>query len=93
MSQDSQDAEAGQDPHSDIAGMSFETALAELEQIVRKLEAGQDSLEESIHAYERGARLKQHCDARLRDAQAKVERIAMAGDGHPDAEPMDKPQS
>lgn len=65
----------------DIAPMSFEQALEELEQIVRRLEAGEGRLEESISAYERGAQLKAHCEAKLREAQAKVDRITRAADG------------
>ncbi len=65
----------------DIAAMSFEDAMAELEGIVRTLEGGQGKLDESIRAYERGAYLKAHCEAKLRDAQLTVERITRATDG------------
>ena len=75
------------DPPADIAALSFEDALAELERIVRDLEAGQGKLDDAIRAYERGALLKAHCDAKLRDAEAKVERIAKAADGSLIAEP------
>ena len=75
------------DPSVDIAGMSFEDALAELERIVRDLEAGQGKLDDAIRSYERGALLKAHCEAKLRDAEAKVERIAKAADGNLVAEP------
>ena len=67
---------------TDIAGMSFEDALAELERIVRDLEAGQGKLDDAISSYERGALLKAHCEAKLRDAEAKVERITRAADGN-----------
>jgi len=67
----------------DIAAMSFEDALAELEGIVRQLEAGQAKLDESIQAYERGSLLRAHCEAKLRDAQAKVEMISRGADGAP----------
>ncbi len=50
---------------ADIAAMSFEDALAELEQIVRRLEAGQVKLDEAIQSYERGAQLKRHCELKL----------------------------
>ncbi len=60
---------------SDLASLSFEAAMAELEEVVRRLESGSVPLEESIALYERGAALKAHCDARLRDAEAKVELI------------------
>jgi exodeoxyribonuclease VII small subunit len=67
----------------DIARMSFEEALAELEKIVRGLEEGRGRLEESIQAYERGAALKRHCEAKLRDAQAKVDKIVLDAEGRP----------
>jgi len=61
----------------DIAGLSFEQALAELEQIVAKLESGQAPLEQSIEMYERGALLKTHCEKRLDAARLRVEKIVM----------------
>ncbi|HEX4891350.1 MAG TPA: exodeoxyribonuclease VII small subunit [Alphaproteobacteria bacterium] len=64
-----------------VAGLSFEAALRELESIVTRLESGQVDLEESISIYERGSQLKAHCDAKLKDAQAKVEKIIVAPDG------------
>ncbi|ABI78449.1 exodeoxyribonuclease VII, small subunit [Hyphomonas neptunium ATCC 15444] len=66
--------------------MSFEEALAELEGIVRQLEAGEVELEKSIAIYERGAALKAHCDARLKSAELKVEQIVQ-GAGGPTTEP------
>ena len=71
----------------EIAALSFEDAIAQLEAIVRDLEAGSKSLEESIEAYSRGAQLKAHCEAKLREAQARVERIARTADGSVTAEP------
>lgn len=71
---------------ADIAAMSFEDALAELEQIVRRLEAGQIKLDEAIHSYERGAQLKQHCEKKLNEAQQRVERIVIGPDGAISAE-------
>ncbi|HVJ54599.1 MAG TPA: exodeoxyribonuclease VII small subunit [Aliidongia sp.] len=65
----------------DIPSMSFEQALEELEGIVRQLEAGRFRLDESISAYERGAALKRHCETKLGEAKAKVEKIALAADG------------
>jgi exodeoxyribonuclease VII small subunit len=65
----------------DIAAMSFEDALSELEQIVRRLEDGKGKLDEAISSYERGAALKRHCETKLREAQAKIEKIALAPDG------------
>lgn len=70
----------------DTAALSFEKALAELEEIVRKLETGQAELEESIALYERGAALKSHCEAKLKAAQEKIEKIVVGGDGKPKAQ-------
>ncbi len=71
----------------DLDGVSFEKALAELEEIVRKLESGSVELEESIALYERGAVLKAHCEAKLKSAQERIEKIVVTGDGAPRAEP------
>ncbi len=65
----------------DIAAMSFEDALAELEQIVKRLEEGKGKLDDAIDSYERGAQLKQHCEAKLNEAQARVDKIVRGGDG------------
>lgn len=65
----------------DIAEMSFEAALAELEEIVRALEDGKGELDEAITAYERGASLKRHCESKLQEAQAKVEKIVLGPGG------------
>jgi exodeoxyribonuclease VII small subunit len=69
------------DDNSDIAAMSFEDALRALEEIVRKLEAGEVPLDQSISLYERGAALRQHCQGRLDAAQLKIEQIIAGGDG------------
>ncbi len=74
---------------SDITEMSFEKALAELEQIVAKLESGQAPLEDSISMYERGAALKAHCEKRLDAARLRVEKIVVGSDGAPVAEPAE----
>lgn len=66
--------------------MSFEEALAELELIVRQLEAGDVELEKSIAIYERGAALKSLCEARLKSAELKVEQIVQGAAG-PTTEP------
>ena len=72
-----------------IAALSFESALAELETIVRNLETGKASLEDSIDAYERGVALKQHCESKLREAQAKIEKITVGPDGKIGTAPFD----
>ncbi len=64
-----------------IAEMTFEEALAALEQVVSQLEGGQVPLEQSIALYERGDALKKHCDAKLGEAELKVEKIVAGGDG------------
>ncbi|MGE3302368.1 MAG: exodeoxyribonuclease VII small subunit [Hyphomonadaceae bacterium] len=66
---------------ADIAAMTFEQALGELERIVAQLERGDVPLEDSIRMYERGAALKAHCEAKLKDAQLKVEQIVLGPDG------------
>ena len=67
----------------EIEAMSFEDAMKELEATVGKLEHGDATLEESIALYERGAKLRAHCDSRLRQAEERVEKITMAADGEP----------
>jgi exodeoxyribonuclease VII small subunit len=71
----------------DIAAMNFEDALAELEQIVRRLEGGQVKLDEAIQSYERGAQLKRHCERKLNEAQQRVDRIVIGPEGAVGLEP------
>ena len=59
--------------------MTFEDALAELKQIVERLEKGEGKLDEAIQAYERGAQLKRHCEQKLKEAEAKIEKIRVSG--------------
>ena len=70
---------AKQDPHAEIAKMSFEDALEELKQIVTRLESGEGKLDDA----------KQHCEAKLREAQAKIEKISLGPGGEPTTEPFD----
>ncbi len=65
----------------DIAGMSFEQALKALEGVVESLEGGQVPLEQSIDLYERGEKLRKHCEDRLKAAELRVERIVSGADG------------
>jgi exodeoxyribonuclease VII small subunit len=65
----------------DIAAMSFEDALAELDRIVKGLEGGQQKLEDAITAYERGGQLRAHCEAKLAIAEARVAAIVAGTDG------------
>jgi exodeoxyribonuclease VII small subunit len=66
-----------------IAELSFEAALRRLEEIVRKLEAGDTPLDQAIDLYAEGDRLKQQCEKRLADAQARIEKIQLGRDGVP----------
>lgn len=71
------------DTGEDIGELSFEAALKRLEEIVRKLETGEASLDESIALYGEGDRLRQQCEARLAAAQARIEKIQLGRDGSP----------
>ncbi len=76
--------------NTDIKEMAFERALKELETIVSRLERGDVELEESITIYERGEALREHCDRLLKQAEARVEKLTIAGDGTPKGvEPLD----
>jgi exodeoxyribonuclease VII small subunit len=70
-------------PENPAAELSFEAALQRLEEIVRILERGEAPLDQSIGLYQEGDRLKRHCEARLKDAQARIEQIALGSDGKP----------
>ncbi|MGC6512813.1 MAG: exodeoxyribonuclease VII small subunit [Parvibaculales bacterium] len=70
----------------DILSMSFEKAVAELEGIVNRLESGDVALEESIAIYQRGNQLRAHCENKLKDAQAQIEKITQNGSS---SEPLD----
>lgn len=76
--------------NEDVAAMSFEDALKELEQIVDRLEKGTVGLEESIAIYARGELLKAHCNALLNNAEQRIEKISIGPDGRPTGtEPLD----
>ena len=64
-----------------IKNISFEEALAELEEIVKKIDAGQESLESAIKSFERGILLKSYCEARLKEARLKIEKITKSAEG------------
>lgn len=68
-------------PAPEIAALTFEQALAQLEEIVSKLESGQTELERSIDLYARGSALKAHCEAKLKAAQLRVEKIVVGREG------------
>lgn len=65
----------------DIEAMSFEQALAALDEIVQRLEGGQVDLEDSIAIYDRGTQLRRHCEAKLKAAAEKVEKIVVGAEG------------
>ncbi len=66
-----------------VSEMSFEEAMAELEEVVGRLERGDVALEESIRLYERGAELKARCEQKLKEAEEKVAAITLDADGAP----------
>lgn len=73
----------------EVSALSFEDALAELETIVKGLEGGQQKLEDAITAYERGAALRRHCEAKLAEAEAQVAAIVRAADGAFSTRPLE----
>ena len=78
------------DPQNDVGKLSFEEGLKQLEDIVARLESGRVELEESIAIYERGAALKAHCEKKLKDAEARIEKIVLGPAGQPvGTEPLD----
>lgn len=68
---------------SEISSLSFEEAMKELERVVRDLESGNVELEKSIALYEMGAKLKAHCEKKLKEAEEKVAKITLGPDGQP----------
>ena len=74
---------------ADIKKLSFEDALQEMEGIVKRLEKGEVKLDEAIESYARGAQLKAHCQAKLKEAQARIEKIVLGPGGEVGAEPAD----
>ena len=67
----------------DLTTLSFEDALKRLETIVQRLESGDASLDESITLYTEGDALRTQCERRLKDAQARIEKISLGSDGAP----------
>src|SRR5215468_3424212 len=81
---------AAEKPHADVDRLSFERAIEELESIVKRLEEGKVPLEESVAIFERGQVLKRRCEHLLRQAEARVEKIALDASGQPKGtEPLD----
>ncbi len=73
--------EAGTLSRPGVADLSFEDALAELESIVGRLEQGKGSLADAIADYERGTALRRHCEAKLGEAEARVQAIVEGPSG------------
>ena len=63
-----------------IEKMSFEEALAELEEIVNKIDTGQESLADAVYSFERGVALKNHCEKMLKEAKLKIEKITITAE-------------
>lgn len=76
----------------EINTLSFEEALARLENIVRELESGRIKLDDAVAAYEQAVALKNLCETKLKAAQLKIEKIAVAPDGSVSAEPFETPE-
>ncbi len=83
---------AGSDANgSPVAELTFEEALAELEQVVHRLESGSASLEDSIGLYARGADLRRHCEDKLKAAEERVSQIVQGPNGAVSEKPLDPP--
>ncbi len=70
------------------AKLSFEAALARLESVVDKMEQGEVPLAELLQKYEEGAKLLKLCEARLQEAELKIEKLKLRKDGSPASEPF-----
>lgn len=82
---------SGETERPEVAGLSFEQAVAELETIVQRLERGDVALDQSIAIYERGEALKKHCETLLNAAEARIEKIRLDRNGKPvGTEPLDR---
>jgi exodeoxyribonuclease VII small subunit len=72
--------------------MGFEAAMKRLEEIVQRLERGEESLEDSLKLYEQGTKLKAICDRKLADARVRIEKMRLGPDGEAaGSEPLDEP--
>jgi exodeoxyribonuclease VII small subunit len=73
----------------EVSKLSFEDALAELDQIVRGLEGGALKLDSAIQAFERGVKLRRHCEAKLAEVEARVEALVRQPDGSLTTRPLE----
>src|SRR3954469_23230852 len=83
------DIEATTMPEDNVTQLSFEDALAELEQIVRGLEGGTLKLDAAVQAFERGVKLRRHCEAKLAEVEARVEALVQRSDGSLGTRPLE----
>jgi len=72
-----------------LADLDFEKAYAELENLVERMERGEQNLEASLSDFERGVSLMKHCHSKLKDAEQKVEILVKDNDGLFNVEPFD----
>jgi len=83
-----------EEPTADAAELSFESAVAALEKVVRELEEGQIGLSDALARYERGVTLLGQCQAILERAERRIELLTgVDGAGRPRTEPLDDTQS
>ncbi len=75
--------------NTDISKMSFEEALSQLEDMIRKMESGEVKLEDSVTMYERGMALKKLCETKLKEARLRVEKITLSPTGEAQTSPLD----
>jgi exodeoxyribonuclease VII small subunit len=73
----------------DIAGLTYEAALAQLDALIQKLEGGSIPLEDAITAYDRGTRLARHCEELLDRTERRVTALMVGSDGRPAERPLE----
>ena len=65
----------------EINNLTFEEAMEELENVVRQLESGKIKLDEAVAVYERGIKLKNFCEEKLKSAKSKIDKLVIGKDG------------
>jgi exodeoxyribonuclease VII small subunit len=75
--------------NEEIDNLTFESALKALEEIVSQLDDGAIELDKAVEAYEKGAKLKKHCEKKLKEAQLRIEKIEVDKDGELSTKVMD----
>ena len=68
-------------PNEPEETLTFEQAMARLEEIVRLLESGELSLDETVRLYEEGQRLRQFCEEKLNAAEKRIKMVTLADNG------------